>query len=136
VAYRLKLPNHCTIHPVFHVSQLKKCVSNSVQISSTLPDPGVAVYQVPEKILDTRRIKKGETDINQVVVQWSKLSHELATWEDKEALQQQFTGAPAWGQPGLQAPGSVSSADRGSRTGGAKRARRASTKVIGPEWIN
>jgi hypothetical protein len=105
VTYRLKLPDHCTIHLVFHVSQRKKCVSNSILISSTLPDPIVDVYQVPTKILDTRRIKKGEADIDQVLVQWPKLSHELAMWEDKEALQQQFPRAPVWGQLGLQARG-------------------------------
>jgi hypothetical protein len=74
---------------VFHVSRLKTCVSNFVQIPSTLPDPVlVAVYQVPKKILDSRRIKKGETD--QVLVQWSNLSRKLATWEEWNPCSSRF----------------------------------------------
>jgi hypothetical protein len=107
VAYRLKLSDGCAIHPVFHVSQLKKCVSQPSQVSSTLPDPVVALYQVSEKILKAWWLKKGGTDIAQVLVQWSNMSPELATWEDKEALQQRFPLAPIWGQPGAQARGGV-----------------------------
>jgi hypothetical protein len=109
---------------VFHVSQLKKCVSNSSQVSNTLPDLAATLYQVPEKILDSRWIQSGDADIAQVLVQWSNLSRELATWEDKEALQQQFPMAPVWGQPGAQVrEGGVSGADQGGKAVGAKRTR-------------
>jgi hypothetical protein len=83
IACRLQLPDNSTMHPVFHVSQLKKCVSNSSQVSNTLPDLAATLYQVPEKILDSRWIQSGGADIAQVLVQWSNLSRELASWEDK-----------------------------------------------------
>jgi hypothetical protein len=50
VAYRLALPPSNAIHLVFHVSQLKKFISDNTQVSTQLPDE----TQVLEAILDTR----------------------------------------------------------------------------------
>lgn len=37
VAYKLLLPSSSAVHPVFHVSQLKKCISNATQVLPSLP---------------------------------------------------------------------------------------------------
>jgi hypothetical protein len=58
VAYQLALPAESKIHPVFHVSQLKKAVGSNVQVSSALPHE-FSTLQVPEKILQHRLVNRG-----------------------------------------------------------------------------
>jgi hypothetical protein len=48
VAYQLELPASASVHSVFHVSQLKKVVPASHQVSTSIPDPE-DVWHVPEK---------------------------------------------------------------------------------------
>jgi hypothetical protein len=88
VAYKLNLPADSAIYPVFHISQLKKLVRTSAD-SSVLPNDHVE-YQVPEKVLVTRVKKNGTAEVTQVLIKWSHMSEELATWEDKVSLMQQF----------------------------------------------
>jgi hypothetical protein len=40
-----------------------------------------------------------------VLVQWSFMPEELATWEDVENLRQQFPDAAVWGHPASLAGG-------------------------------
>jgi len=97
VAYKLQLPEGCLIYPVFHVSQLKPAVAPHVVVSQELPDPSLH-FQVPQTILDRRLHVQNDSPIPQVLVKWSHLPAELSTWEDEEALKQEFPRAPAWGQ--------------------------------------
>jgi hypothetical protein len=105
-AYRLKLPDHCLIHHVFHVSQLKKSVTPMTTVSPELPDTS-NTFQVPMAILDHRLRQDSDTMISQVLVRWSSLLEELSTWEDETPLRQQFPRASAWGQAGSKGGGSV-----------------------------
>lgn len=93
VAYRLELPAHSSIHRVFHVSQLKKAAGTSHQVITSLPTD-FAIHLAPEKILQTRSVAQG-TNISQVLVKWNNLPSDLATWEDYEALRQEFSRATA-----------------------------------------
>jgi hypothetical protein len=97
VAYKLQLPVESSIHPVFHVSQLKLAVSSSLQVSADIPPPP-SPFQYPMKILQRRRTNAGTSD--QILVQWSEWPKHLATWEDEQALKLTFSAAPAWGQVG------------------------------------
>jgi transposase InsO family protein len=138
VAYQLELPASASIHPVFHVSQLKKVVPASHQVSASLPDPE-DVWHVPEKILAKRLVSKGSSSLQQVLIKWSGWSDALATWEDLEALRRQFPAAPAWGQAGSLQGGDVStSASTDASTEAGPRRSTWPTfpnaRLAGPEW--
>jgi hypothetical protein len=105
VAYKLKLPPSSSIHPVFHVSQLKGAVLVT-HTASPLPD-SIDGLQVPLRILQKRVATSGAEIRLQALIQWSRLPPALATWEDVEALRQRFPRAPAWGQAGSH-PGGMS----------------------------
>jgi hypothetical protein len=107
VAYKLELPTHSSIHPVFHVSQLKKAVGAAHQVIPTLPTD-FALHLAPKKILKSRSVVRGSSPVQQVLVKWNNLSADLATWEDYEALRQENPRATAWGQAVTQGGGNVS----------------------------
>ena len=92
VAYRLQLPEGVRIHPVFHVSLLKKYVGDATNTQTDLPpvsDDGGIILE-PETILDHRWVKQGGKFITESLVQWKHLPPEDATWELTEFLCQQF----------------------------------------------
>jgi hypothetical protein len=82
-------------------------VSSNTVVSPILPTDS-AVYQVLEALLSTRIIRRGKEEVAQVLIKWSSMPPELATWEDTKALRQQFPLAPTWGQAGAKEGRSVS----------------------------
>jgi hypothetical protein len=104
VAYRLALPAASKIHPVVHVSQLKLAAGYKGPVPATLPTD-LPEFAIPIQVLQTRGVTKGSRFVQQVLVEWSGLPRDLATWEDLEALRQCFPFVPAWGQVGLKGEG-------------------------------
>ncbi|GKA53264.1 transposon Tf2-12 polyprotein [Tanacetum coccineum] len=92
VAYRLKLLEGSKIHPIFHVSMLKRKVGETTITGAQLPpvaeDGEISV--VPKALLDTRWVKKGSKFVEESLVQWSGLPKEDATWENTEELHEKF----------------------------------------------
>jgi hypothetical protein len=92
VAYKLQLPPGSAVHPVFHVSLLRKKVGEVAIVSqalSVVDDEGrVKVY--PVTILERKLMKKGNVAVVAGLIQWSNSFPEDATWEELTELQLQF----------------------------------------------
>lgn len=90
VAYKLAFPSTSQIHPVFHVSQLKKLVGN-VQTSNHLAD---AIYKPtikePDYCLARKMVKRQGRAATMVLVKWKNEAEDEASWEFLFALQQKF----------------------------------------------
>ena len=68
------------------------------------------VQVVPERILERKMVKRHNKVQVQVLIQWSGLAAEAATWEDYDVLKNRFPDAPAWGHAATQEGGIVSTA--------------------------
>jgi hypothetical protein len=119
VAYKLKLSESSSIHPVFHVSQLKQVVGSSVVVSDEVPQM-LDELQFPAKLLQHRLVNRRAKTVLQVLVQWSSAPESLATWEDKEALHQHFPKALVWGQSGSLGGGGGGRCQNRAYDGGRK----------------
>lgn len=92
VAYKLNLPPQSKIHPVFHVSLLKKKLGTRVVAHPTLPPTDAAGQLIvePVAILDRRLIRRHNRPHALVLVQWANTVPEDATWESWLDLQARF----------------------------------------------
>jgi Chromo (CHRromatin Organisation MOdifier) domain len=92
IAYHLNLPPESLIHPVFHVSQLKKRVGSNTTVLTRLPlvGPEGKVRIILMAILNRRILKRNNQVAVEVLVQWANLPAEEASWEDYQSLIEQF----------------------------------------------
>ncbi|GJT75254.1 ty3-gypsy retrotransposon protein [Tanacetum coccineum] len=96
VAYRLELPSSSQIHPVFHISQLKKChgKDHSVGVLPQLREDGL-LENKPMAILEKRLGKVNNKPVMFVLIQWTNKLVEEATWEIYGDLITRFPGFDA-----------------------------------------
>jgi hypothetical protein len=88
MAYKLDLPQESRIHPVFHISLLKRKLGGDKIVLSQLPTMNEEARMTPKPhhLLGTwQRNKRTE-----LLIQWEGLQATHATWEDEEALKAQF----------------------------------------------
>ncbi|KAM1026419.1 hypothetical protein ACFX13_040051 [Malus domestica] len=97
VAYKLKLPEGTKIHPVFHVSCLKRHMGNvdsPITALPTLTDEAQMrdshPSDAPLAIIARRIYKKEDKAGVQLLVQWVGQEESTATWEDYDDFHARF----------------------------------------------
>ncbi|KAE9602910.1 putative nucleotidyltransferase, Ribonuclease H [Lupinus albus] len=116
VSYKVKLPEATRVHPVFHISQLKKAIGEYV-VESVLPaelEIDQEDIEEPETVLASREVLKAGQMIRQWLVKWKGRAIDDTTWEDEMLLQSQFPSLRLEDKAVSAAEGS----DRASNLGG------------------
>ena len=145
VGGKFQLPPHAMVHPVFHVSLLRRARSAGMSVEPQLPHCSDDLA-VPIAVLQTRWRKQKDGVREQVKIQWSSSATLGTTWEDKESLMARFPHAEAWDQASSQREGGVNAPDKQDPQGSDSfnnRAvqrptwvRRLSPRTSGPDWTH
>ena len=107
MAYKLELPASSRVHPVFHVSCLKKVIGDKIPVQTTfseLDEEGKIILE-PEAIMDTRILQLRNR--SEYLIKWRKLPAEDSTWEDESFIQKHPELLKRWGQHLSQGEGHV-----------------------------
>jgi hypothetical protein len=90
VTYQLSLPSHSKLHPIFHLSCLKKVIGTKCQTQTNLPklDEEGSIWLQPQEFLDQRERHLCQQTIKEVLVQWKDKTPTDSTWEPATILQQ------------------------------------------------
>ncbi|WMV47004.1 hypothetical protein MTR67_040389 [Solanum verrucosum] len=94
VAYKLEQPQElAAVHPVFHISMLKKCMGDPsliVQTENVEIKDNLSYEEIPVQILD-RQVRKLRTkEVASVKVLWRNQFVEEATWEAEEDIKTRY----------------------------------------------
>ena len=89
MAYKLELSSSSRVHPIFHVSCLKKVIGNKIPIQTIFPllDEEGKVILEPEQIIETRTKQLHNRAIIEYLIKWENLRVEYSTWEDESFIQ-------------------------------------------------
>ncbi|KAK4709950.1 hypothetical protein R3W88_004463 [Solanum pinnatisectum] len=94
VAYELDLPNElASVHPVFHVSMLKKCIGDPksiVPLEGLELKENISYEEVPVEILDRQVKKLRNKEVASVKVLWRNYLVEGATWEAEADMMSRY----------------------------------------------
>ena len=88
--YKLELPGYARVHPIFHVSYLKKVISGKIPVQMILLelDEEGHIILDPEEITEIRTRLLQNQSIPEYLIKWKNLPMEDSTWEDEPFIQQ------------------------------------------------
>ena len=77
------------MHPVFHVSCLKKVIGDKLLVQTILPelDEEGKIILEPEEVMETRTRQLWNRLISEYLIKWKNLPTEDSTWEDENFIQ-------------------------------------------------
>ena len=87
--YKLELPAASRLHPIFHVSCLKKAIGDKLPVQTILPElyeEGKIILE-PEAVIETRTRQLRNRSISEYLIKWKNLSADDSTWEDENFMQ-------------------------------------------------
>jgi hypothetical protein len=87
-AYKLDLSASSRVHPIFHVSCLKKVLGDKILVKTILLelDKEGKIILEPEAITDTRIRQLRNRSISEYLIKWRKLPVEDSTWVDESFI--------------------------------------------------
>jgi hypothetical protein len=93
VTYKLELPPELAgVHPVFHVSQLRKCVVVEKRVPAQALDvqETLEYLEYPVRILDWAEKSTRSTTTHFCKVLWSNHSEHKATWGKESIMRKKY----------------------------------------------
>ncbi|XP_073151871.1 uncharacterized protein [Henckelia pumila] len=94
LAYRVALPpNLAGVHNVFHVSMLRKYISNPSHVlsyESLQLSPHMTYEERPDRILERQERRLRNKSIPMVRVRWLNHSEAKATWESESEIRSRY----------------------------------------------
>jgi hypothetical protein len=88
MAYKFELPTSSRVHPVFHVSCLKKVIGDKIPVQTIFPelDEERKIILDTESMTDTRICQLRNRSISKYLIKWRKLPSKDSTWEDESFI--------------------------------------------------
>ena len=89
MAYKLELPAASRLHPVFHVSCLKKVIGENLPVQTILPEldeEGKIILEL-EVVIEIRTRQLRNRSISEYLIKWKNLSTEDSTCDDDNFIQ-------------------------------------------------
>ena len=88
MASKLEIPASSRVHLVFHVSYLKKVISDKIPIQNIFLelDEEWKIILEPKVITETRILQLRNQSISEYLIKWKNLPAEDSTWEDENFI--------------------------------------------------